>query len=422
MSDPQAATAFVVSQGEELLTGQTLDTNANFLCEELTALGLRVLGAATAGDRTSDIAGVLSRACARAHVVVCTGGLGPTGDDLTAEAACEAFSRPLALDPAALAQVEERYRQAGRVMAESNRRQAMLPQGCEVLPNPVGTAPGFALDAATARLYCLPGVPFEMKRMWTDVVRPDVQQRLALRPPQRRLFRVLGRGESQLQDLLGDLPARYPGLELGFRTRMPENQVKLVAEPDVPGLDDAAAEVRARLGRDLFSEDPEEELAAVVGRLLLARGERLALAESCTGGWIGHLVVTEPGSSRWFERGWVTYSNRAKEEELGVAPSLIGAHGAVSEEVARAMAAGARARAGADWAVSVTGVAGPTGGTDDKPVGTVCFGIAGPGVERTWRMQIPARGRTPTRRFSAFIALDLLRRQILRLDDGTGRP
>ena len=420
MSHSEAVTAFVVSQGEELLTGQTLDTNAHFLCEGLTALGLRVLGTATAGDRTADIAAVLERACASARVVVCTGGLGPTGDDLTADAAASAFARPIELNEEALGQVQERYRTARRPMAESNRRQAMLPAGCDVLLNPIGTAPGFALDAGRGRLYCLPGVPYEMKRMWADVLLPDLARRLAIEPPQRRLFRVLGRGESQLQDLLGDLPGRFPGLDLGFRTHMPENQVKLVAEPGVEGMDEAAALVRERLGRDLFSEDPEEELAGAVGRALLARGETLALAESCTGGWVSHLVVSEAGSSHWFERGWVTYSNAAKEQDLGVPALLLSEHGAVSEPTALAMARGAQERSGADWAVSVTGIAGPDGGTPDKPVGTVCFGVVGPGIQRSREVRMPARGRTPTRRFSAYIALDLLRRQILRANLTSG--
>lgn len=416
MPELQAARAFIISQGEELLTGQTLDTNAHFLCEQLTALGLRVLGAATAGDRLTDIAEVLTRACERADVVLCTGGLGPTGDDLTAEAAAAAFERPVELNAEAMAMVEQRYRAAGRPMASSNRRQAMLPTGCFVLDNPVGTAPGFGLTAAGARLYCLPGVPFEMRRMWSASVVPDLRSALDLRPPQRALFRVLGRGESQLQDLLQDLPERYPGIELGFRTRMPENQVKLVADPGVPGMAEASDAIRARLGSDLFSEDPDEELAGAVGRLLVARGERLALAESCTGGWVSHLVVSEPGSSRWFERGWVTYSNDAKVGDLGVPASTLAEHGAVAEATALAMAEGARDRSGAHWAVAITGIAGPTGGTPDKPVGTICFGVVGPGVQRSKRLQLPARGRTPTRRFSAFIALDLLRRQILRLE------
>ena len=422
MSHFEAITAFVVSQGEELLTGQTLDTNAHFLCEKLTSLGLRVLGTATAGDRTADIAVVLAQACARADVVICTGGLGPTGDDLTAEAAAQAFGHPLELNGAALEQVEERYRTARRTMADSNRRQAMLPAGCDVLLNPVGTAPGFAVATDHGRLYCLPGVPHEMKRMWAEVLLPELGARLAIRPPQRRLFRVLGRGESQLQDLLSDLPVLFPGVDLGFRTRMPENQVKLVAEPTVPGIDEAAVLVRERLGRDLFSEDPDEELAGAVGRRLLARGETLALAESCTGGWVSHLVVSEAGSSRWYERGWVTYSNEAKEQDLGVPAETLREHGAVSEPTALAMARGARDRSGADWAVAVTGIAGPTGGTPDKPVGTVCFCVVGPGVERSRVVRMPARGRTPTRRFSAYIALDLLRRQILRNDSKSGQP
>lgn len=409
--------AFVVSQGEELLTGQTLDSNAHFLAGRLTELGLRVRGAITAGDRTDAIAEALRLATEQAAVVVCTGGLGPTGDDLTADAAGAAFGLPVALHGGALAQIEARYVAAGRPMAASNRRQAMLPEGCTVLENPVGTAPGFALSTAHGRLYCLPGVPFEMKEMWAQQVAPDLRARFALPSPERRLFRVLGQGESQLQDLLGDLPELHPGIELGFRAHMPENQVKLVAPPGHPGMDAAAEIVRARLGRDLFAEDESVELAGAIGELLVASGARLALAESCTGGWVAHLCVSEAGSSRWFDRGWVTYSNQAKQDELGVQGETLAQHGAVSEETALEMARGARARAGVDWAVAITGIAGPGGGSASRPVGTVVFSIAGPGVEHTRRLRLPASGRNQTRRFSSYIALDMLRRQLLRAAD-----
>lgn len=409
-------TAFVVSQGEELLTGLLLDTNARYLCERLTDLGFHVIGAATAGDEVGSIADALRRA-ATASVVVCTGGLGPTVDDLTAEGAALAFDQTVALNPEALGQVEARYRSVDRPMAPSNRRQAMLPSGAEVLRNSKGTAPGFALTLrGGARLFFMPGVPYEMKTMWAERVAPL----LSGRAPRRHLFRVLGKGESQLQDLLVDVPERFPGVQLGFRAAMPENQVKLLAEPDVPAdrFEAAVARVRAALGRDCFSEREELSLAGRIGELLVGRQERLALAESCTGGQVAHLCVTEAGSSRWLERAFVTYSDAAKVDEVGVLEATLDLHGAVSEQTAAEMARGARAAAGVEWGVSTTGVAGPTGGTADKPVGTVCFAVDGPAGTRTRTLRIPARDRSAVRRFSSFVALDMLRRQIERLERG----
>ena len=411
-------TAYIVSQGEELLTGVTLDTNAHYLCRELTEMGLQVRGVVTAGDRLEEIEDALLRATAAADIVVCTGGLGPTADDLTSDAAAGAFDRPLAHDAEAMAQVEARYQTIGRTMAPSNRKQALLPAGATVIVNRQGTAPGFSLDIGSSRLYCLPGVPSEMKTMFAELVRPDVRAFASIVPPLRRTFRVMGRGESQLQGLLGDVPDRFPGVDLGFRTQMPENHVKLVAEPATTGWDEAVAHVRDLLGRDCFSEDPDEELAAVVGRMLLARGETLAIAESCTGGWIAHLIVSEPGCSAWFERGWVTYSNRSKEEEIGVPASVIEAHGAVSPETARAMAEGAREAAGTDWAVSVTGAAGPGGGSPSKPVGTVCVAVAGPSGTHDRQLRLGPRDRMMNRRFSTWFALEMLRRQLLRAQIG----
>ncbi len=413
-----APTAYVVSQGEELLTGLTLDTNAHFLCRELTELGLRVRGVITAGDRLEEIEEALGRAVSDSTVVVCTGGLGPTADDLTSEAAARAFNRPLHHDSEAMSQIEARYASIGRKMAPSNRKQALMPEGAAVLVNRQGTAPGFSVDVEGTRLFCLPGVPSEMQTMFAEIVGPDVRAFAHVTAPLRRTFRVMGRGESQLQGLLGDVPDLFPGVELGFRTQMPENHVKLVAEPSTAGWDEAVSLVRERLGRDCFSEDPDEELAAVVGRMLLARGQTLATAESCSGGWVAHLVVSEAGSSKWFERGWVTYSNRSKEQELGVPAEILEAHGAVSSETARAMAEGARAAAGADWGVSVTGIAGPGGGTPDKPVGTVCVAVAGPAGTHDRLLQLGARERTMNRRFSTWFALEMLRRQLLRAPVG----
>jgi len=408
-----ATTAFVVSQGEELLTGLTVDTNANHLCGALTRAGLRVVGAATAGDDRTVIARALADAASKADVVLCTGGLGPTEDDLTADAVVEAFGGELALDEEAWSQVQARYEAIGRAMSMTNRKQALLPVGSDVIENRLGTAPGFAIDGGGARLYFMPGVPREMKAMLKERVLPEIVDRFAPRAPLRHTFRVMGRGESQLQEQLGALSSTFPGVILGFRTRMPENHVKLAASSECPVWEEAKAWVRERLGENCFSEEPDEELAAVVGEMLVARGQTLALAESCTGGWIAHLCVTEAGSSRWLDRGFVTYSNVAKEEAIGVDSALIAAHGAVSEEVARAMAEGAKATAQTDWGVGVTGIAGPGGGTPDKPVGTVWIAVAGPDGTHTRRLRL-GRDRTSNRRFSAWIALEMLRRQILR--------
>jgi nicotinamide-nucleotide amidase len=250
--------------------------------------------------------------------------------------------------------------------------------------------------------------------MWHDIVSAQASAMLELDPPGRLLFRIMGRGESRLQDLLADLPKRYPGVELGFRAHMPENQIKLVADvANADMLARAAVAVRERLGKDLFSEEEDVGLAEVVGRMLQARGERLALAESCTGGLIGHRCVSVAGSSHWLERGFITYSNDAKREMLAVRSETLRAHGAVSEETASEMARGARSAAGTDWAIAVTGISGPGGGSPEKPVGTTCIAIDGPTGNRTRTLRF-GRDRNSNRSWAAAIALDMLRRQLIR--------
>ena len=250
--------------------------------------------------------------------------------------------------------------------------------------------------------------------MWADTIRPDLEKRYARQPSLRHLFRVLGRGESQLQDLLEDFPKRFSEVELSFRARMPEIQVKLLTSPKNEGnFHLAVEEVRKRIGRDCFSERDDNNLAKVIGRMLVDRGEKLALAESCTGGLVGHLCVTEPGSSAWLDRGFVTYSNQSKTAMLGVREKTLGAHGAVSEEVVREMATGARSRAGTDWALAVTGIAGPTGASPEKPVGTTWLAVDGPIGTYSRKIRL-GRDRSSNRSWSALIVLDMLRRQLLR--------
>ena len=415
MTTLKSPQAFIVSQGEEILTGLVTDTNANFLCAQLTGIGLRVRGVITAGDHIEEIATALERATTAAEVVVCTGGLGPTDDDLTAEAAALAFDRPLQFSAEAMAQIEERFAVLGRKTANSDKRQAMLPHGALLIPNALGTAPGFCLEIRPGhRCWFLPGVPSEMKPMWHDTVSAQASGMLELEPPGRLLFRIMGRGESRLQDLFADLSKRYPGVELGFRAHMPENQIKLVADvANLDMLEDAANTVRERLGKDLFSEEEDVDLAEVVGRMLQARTERLAIAESCTGGLIGHRCVSVAGSSDWLERGFITYSNDAKQDMLAVRSETLDTYGAVSEETASEMARGARAAAGTDWAIAVTGISGPGGGSPEKPVGTTCIAIDGPTGNRTRTLRF-GRDRNSNRSWAAAIALDMLRRQLIR--------
>lgn len=411
----RTARAFVLSQGEELLTGQTLDTNTNHLSRALTDLGFHVVGAACAGDDAARIHDAIAWAEERADVLVCTGGLGPTEDDHTAAAVAARLSVPLMLDDEALAQVAERMHARGRTLSDANKKQAMLPMGASILRNPLGTAPGFKVVLGSgAELYCLPGVPSEMRRMWAEEVRPRLESRPDVIAPQRHHFRTIGKPESLLQEELGPIVAAFAGVELGFRARIPEVEVKLVAPQGTVGVPACVDAVRAALGVHCFSEDPERSLAAVIGSLLTERGETVTLAESCTGGLVAHLLISEAGASRYVDRTFVTYSNQAKIGVLGVRKDTLVAHGAVSEEVVREMAVGARKAAGATWAVGISGVAGPGGGTESKPVGTVCVGIDGPVGTHSRLLYFGDRGRDGVRMFTAWTALDLLRRQILR--------
>lgn len=415
--------ARIVSQGEELVTGQRTDTNATRVAELLTDRGVRVRGGVTACDEVGELVEAYRLAARGVEFVVSTGGLGPTTDDLTAEAVAEAFGLPLVHHPGAMAQVEAAFVRIGRPMPAVNAKQALLPSPCEVVPNPTGTAPGFIVEAGGTPVICLPGVPSEMEPMMADTVLPWLERRFALRPALRRTFRAIGPGESQLQERLDDLirDVEPRGARVGFRAMIPEVHVKLVVPAERDGAEEvfeaAARGIADRLGMDCFATDGVT-LPAALGALLVARGATLAVAESCTGGMIAQLATSVPGSSDWFGYGYVTYADQAKIDLLGVPPELIREHGAVSEAVCLAMAEGARARSGATYAVSVTGIAGPGGGTPDKPVGTVWVGYAGP-EGASARLLRFGRDREANRRFSACAALERLRRHLVRADEGT---
>jgi len=413
----------ILSTGDEVLTGQIVDTNAAYLADQMGSLGFEVSRHTTVGDDRALLAAAFRQLGASADVVLCTGGLGPTVDDLTTEVAAEVLGAELRLDEAALAHMEGLWKNRGRAMPENNRKQALIPAPAEVLENPIGTAPGFAVRIDRAWFFFMPGVPREMKRMFAEQVVPRVE---ALRSEPTvfdvRVLRSFGLTESATDQALAGLEALFPGVKLGFRAHFPEIQIKLTVKgPDIAAakaqLEAATEEVRKRVGAHVFSDGASIE--QVVGEGLTRDKATLATAESCTGGLVAQMITAVPGSSAYFDRGFVTYSNQAKMDLLGVGEDLLREHGAVSEPCARAMAEGARTRAGTTYAVAVTGIAGPGGGTPEKPVGLVFVALASPGGTVVRRLRWPGQ-RDQIRGISAMVALDLVRRALagLPLEEG----
>jgi nicotinamide-nucleotide amidase len=405
----------ILSTGDEVLTGQITDTNAAFLADALGFLGFEVARHTTVGDDRAELAATFRALGAAADVVLCTGGLGPTIDDLTTEVAAEVLGVGLRLDAPAIAHMESLWKARGRPMPENNRRQALFPETAEVLPNPIGTAPGFTVRIGRAHFYFMPGVPREMKKMYAEQVVPRLTAlRAAPAVFEVRVLRSFGLAESAVDQALSGLEAQFPGVKLGFRAHFPEIQIKFTVKgPDAAAatalLDAASAEVKRRIGAAVFSEGrPMEE---VVGQALRDAKATVATAESCTGGLVAEMITRVAGSSDYFDRGFVTYANQAKMDLLGVSEDILRDHGAVSEPCARAMAEGARARARTTYALSITGIAGPGGGTPDKPVGLVYVALAAPDRTVVRKLTWPGQ-REQIRAISAMTALDLVRRAL----------
>jgi nicotinamide-nucleotide amidase len=396
----------IVSQGEELLTGETVDTNSAWLADRCWALGGPVRRMVTAGDQVADICWALGAAADVADLVICTGGLGPTGDDLTAEAVAAWMSCPLHTDPEAMAQVAARFAAWGRPMSPSNRKQAQVPVGATVLENLWGTAPGFSVSAQLCEVVCLPGIPSEMREMFAAHVEPLIARLRADAPPTLHRIRTIGIGESRLQDRLSDVDIGTA--VLGFRSHLPEVQVKLRFPAVVPESEraDVVRRVVAAIGRGVYNVDGGD-LAEELGIRLVAGGHTIALAESCTAGGLAAWLATVPGSSRYLLEGAVVYSNEAKIRACGVPDATISQHGAVSEPVARALALGIQARAGTTLGVGITGVAGPGGGSDENPVGTVHIAVAGPDRVEHHRFRLPG-GRQQVTRRAAGLAINMV--------------
>lgn len=408
--------AEIIAVGTELLLGQIVNTNAQFLSQELAALGIGLYYQTVVGDNPERLAEAVGQALGRASIVLLTGGLGPTADDLTRETVAQAMGRELRFDEDVWAVIAARMQRFGRQIPENNKRQAMVPAGASVLPNPNGTAPGLAIARGDQLVVLLPGPPREMQPMFLSEVRPRLVRMAGASVIHSRSLRVIGVGESALAERISDLIDGQGNPTIALYAKLGEVEVRLTAKAaDAAAASDVIApieaEVRARLGLAVYGVD-DETLPAALGKLLRQRGYRLTLAESCTGGLIGSMITSVAGSSDYFERGFVTYSNLAKQQMLSVPAELIAAHGAVSQECAASMAAGARSASGAEVSIAVTGIAGPDGGTADKPVGTVFVAVATPAGVQVERLALTGSRQSIQER-SAKTAINLARLQLL---------
>jgi nicotinamide-nucleotide amidase len=412
--------AEIIAVGSELLGPARVDTNSLFITGELAALGIEVRAKAVAGDDRRTLASLFSQALQRADLVVLTGGLGPTDDDLTREVVAGVLGLELAEDPSIVAAIASRFARRGFRMPDVNRRQAQVPAGARVLPNPHGTAPGLYIERERQLIVLLPGPPRELQPMLRTLCAESLQDRVGQERLHKAMLFVTGRTESHVEEAVQPVYSRW-------RDESPPIETTILASPgqielhltlrsaDREGaarrLAAARAELAAVLGDDVFSTDGRV-LEEVVGDLLRTRALTIAIAESCTGGLLSSRLTDVPGSSAYVVAGVVAYSNTTKIGVVDVPPELIAAHGAVSEPVAVAMAEGMRARAGASVGVGVTGVAGPSGGTAQKPVGTVAIAVVGPdGAARVRTFSFPG-GRALVKFQATQAALDMVRRLV----------
>jgi nicotinamide-nucleotide amidase len=405
-------TAAILSIGTELLRGEIQNTNTSWLCDQITTIGMEVTECRVVGDDQAAIAAALDRLTRSHAILIATGGLGPTTDDVTSAAVGRCLGVPLNRDPASLSRIEARLTAAGRAVTDSNRKQADFPRGASVLSNDWGTAPGFAIDQNGCRAFFLPGVPGEMRPMFERHIEKLIGAGLTKRMAQVRL-RTYGAAEAAVNDALLGVEEQY-GVAIGYRAHFPEIEVKALARRDSLTAAQTAArlaadEITARLGNLVYGEG-ERALPQVIGDLLCHAGWTLALAESCTGGLVSQLITQEPASA-YFKGAVVCYANEIKERVLGVDPAVLSSEGAVCETVVRQMAEGVRKKLGTDVGLALSGIAGPSGGTADKPVGLVHYAVSTPTTSvAEHRVFAGERARIQGR--AAYAVLDLLRRRL----------
>ncbi|MHC1737270.1 MAG: competence/damage-inducible protein A [Ignavibacteriaceae bacterium] len=409
--------AHIISIGDELLIGQTVNTNASFIGLMLSELGIIVSKQSSIPDTEEDIMSELHLTLAKNDIIITTGGLGPTHDDVTRSAFIKYFKTELTMNQEVLDKIKERFRMLNRSMSKVNESQAMIPKNAEIIPNNAGTAPGFWIEEGEKIVIALPGVPFEMEAMMRDFVSPKLTEKLHNEKIIKRLtLMTTGIAESTLYERLGDLDAILEGEKLAFLPDPFGVKMRITVVGDSSDavnnkLIEIEQRIRALAGRHIYGKD-NEQLPDVVGRLFKERGYSLSIAESCTGGFISHLITNYAGCSKFFDRSLVTYSNAAKVELLKVDEDILAKHGAVSLQVARQMAEGIKSTSGTDIGLSVTGIMGPGGGSEEKPVGTVYIGLCDNQVCTAQRFNF-ANDRVINKKRTAQAALDFLRRHLL---------
>lgn len=404
----------MISTGEEVLSGQITDTNAAWFADTMMNLGIELQLRTTVGDRMDDLVRVFTERSHHADAILVNGGLGPTSDDLSAEAMAKAAGVPLVEDTAWRLHLEGWFARRGRTMPPSNLKQCLVPANAVVVDNPVGSAPGFRVKLNRAWLFFTPGVPSEFKPMVTEQFIPFLRETFRFDSATRlHKFQTLGYGESTLADRIATLPLPA-GITLGYRPSPPHVEIKVFARGNaaIAAMDGYLPRLREILGDAVISER-FPTLAEEVHTLLCEKGHTLAVAESCTGGMLASQLVEYSGSSAYLNVGLVTYSNDAKQQLLGVPAAVLDAYGAVSTETALAMARGARTLADTDFSLAITGIAGPDGGTPDKPVGTVVIALADRAACWVQTVSLGQRSRTLVRTLSCAVALDMLRRRVL---------
>jgi nicotinamide-nucleotide amidase len=412
----ETLTAEIVAIGSELLAADRTDTNSLWLTEQLNSIGIEVKLKTIVGDDDARLEEAIKDAIKRSKVVITTGGLGPTEDDITRKVAARALGRRLLLDENVLEEIRTRFMNFGRSMPERNARQAMVIDGAAILPNPHGTAPGLFVEHDGTSIVLLPGPPREMHPMFENHVLPKLTAKAGNLRVVRRVLRVAGMGESAVDEKIAPIYTQYTNPQTTILFNKSEIEIQLTArgrtEQDAELLlDTLSARLEDRLGNAIFAFRGEK-MEEVVGLRLSVGGYTLAVAESCTGGLIAQRLTGIPGASRYFIEGVVAYSNEAKTGALGVEPVLLLEHGAVSAPVAEAMAEGIRKRAGTDFALSVTGIAGPEGGTAEKPVGLVYIALADDAHTEHRKLILPG-DRHLIRWRASQAALDLLRRRLI---------
>ena len=406
----------IITIGDEIITGHRVDTNTSFIARHLARAGLRVRYQSSVGDTLDAMEEAFRLALKRAHIVITTGGLGPTDDDVTKKAIVKVFKRNLIFHEDVLTDIKQRYAKRGIEMPAINQNQALLPQGATIFPNKYGSAVGLCIAEEGRVFVALPGVPYEMKQILVDEVLPYLQNLNAGRPVAAVSLKTTGIVESKLAELIAPGLKLEPGVTLSYLPAPSSIELRVIGTSE--SIEDAHDKVQnivryleTSVGKYVFGHD-EDTLEAVVGQILADNDRTVSVAESCTGGLLGARLTAVSGSSRYFLGGIVAYSNDVKMNQLDVDPAVLEEHGAVSEECAKAMAAGCRTRFDSDYALSITGIAGPEGGTDEKPIGVTFIGLSSRHTTYARKFSLGTLRETVRER-AVYAALEMLRRDIL---------